>query len=920
MDKFHAMSMFADTDISLPDFSVYRKDHIFDGREVTSLLLEKTPINYSRAPSMYDDMYVPYINYNKNDIKVVIENGKILSGVLDKKAVGAKSSDGIFHLISNEYGPLVAMKSIYSYQQLALKYVTASGFTVSMADLMISPKSREQINLQVSAVRMESQLITDRLIRGEIIPPIGQTVRKFYESMQLNALKVSDNVVFRWLFEGIDVNTNCLFKMITSGAKGKVVNFMHIISAIGQSTINDNRMEEKLTYGRSLIYFPRFETEPIAHGFVSSNYIDGMSVPEFTAQGQKGRDDLVRKALTTAKTGNFTRIGIMNLQSLIVDHFLRVVKHMRIAQFIYGDDGMDSRKIIRVNIRIANMSAADFHKLTIEMGGEVQASINAHYQQIVKDKRTFIETRMKLERGDFTQRVATDVLLPINVKRSVDAILINSKSNNYKNTAKDMAEKLRIVQELIDTIPYIYLNDNMRLKRKAVPAHLMAATTNAIIHIRSELCPAVIAKLTVEQVEKIRRDVYYKFQMARVDPGSAIGMKAVQAVSEPMTQGMLDSHHSSIVSGSGNDSLVRIDEIFKVKPIEQEANPSMILPIKKSALGDDPMATAREFANDMECVLLKGFTNSYDIILEAPSKLIYPVYLEDMSWIKEYIDSHPTNIMSEDTTNWCIRFAVDKSALVLKSIDLITIVKKLHIIFPKSYIVHTAENVPDIVIRMWINNGLMGKCSSEITRIQEIASKVLNTPIRGIEGIISATAKKFIRTALDENGDLTKEDVYSVVTRGTNLYQGMIFPNINTQEVISNSVLDTYRMFGIEAARMKIINETRALMGDNTPNIRHVYLFADEMTRLGNITGIQASGLAVRERGNTLLRMGYSAPINVLADATLKNAKDSVYGIAAPQLLGAQPQIGTMYSNYVVNTDFIAKNYKSVSTQLDNLV
>jgi hypothetical protein len=125
-------------------------------------------------------------------------------------------------------------------------------------------------------------------------------------------------------------------------------------------------------------------------------------------------------------------------------------------------------------------------------------------------------------------------------------------------------------------------------------------------------------------------------------------------------------------------------------------------------------------------------------------------------------------------------------------------------------------------------------------------------------------------------------------------------------------------MFGIEAARNKIINEIRLMVGDGSVNVRHIHIYADEMTRLGRVLKMRG-GLNQREPGNTLLQMANSSPINILSNAVLKNAQDKVYGIAAHQLLGATPQIGTTYNSCVVDEEFIAKNYVSVDTQISDL-
>jgi hypothetical protein len=65
--------------------------------------------------------------------------------------------------------------------------------------------------------------------------------------------------------------------------------------------------------------------------------------------------------------------------------------------------------------------------------------------------------------------------------------------------------------------------------------------------------------------------------------------------------------------------------------------------------------------------------------------------------------------------------------------------------------------------------------------------------------------------------------------------------------------------------------------------------------------------------------MAAGAPIQVVVDATLNNTKSKIYGIAAPQLLGSTPQIGSSYNSFVVNTRFVQENTKSVDSILDEL-
>ena len=163
------------------------------------------------------------------------------------------------------------------------------------------------------------------------------------------------------------------------------------------------------------------------------------------------------------------------------------------------------------------------------------------------------------------------------------------------------------------------------------------------------------------------------------------------------------------------------------------------------------------------------------------------------------------------------------------------------------------------------------------------------------------------------------EDRIAISTTGTNLYHALLHSAIDAQGALSTSIGDSVKLFGIEAGRNKIVTETRSFMEDNTPNLRHLYLYADEMTRTGRVTSVERGGLSAREHSNVLLRMSYGDPKKVVSDATLANARSHVYGIAAPQLLGATPKVGTLYNSLRIDEEFVVANMRAVDRVLDDL-
>ena len=931
MDKYHAMALFAGAGVEPPRFDAEPADHIYTGRDIASLLFEQTPVNYSEPPSSYSDVYAPYIDYDTSETLTVFERGRLVRGVLDKPSIGAKSRGGVFHLISREFGAQRALDMIFALQQLSLQFLLFRGFTVGTADLLPTPEALEQIRALVSSVGLESRVITNRLLRGEIVPPIDSTVHEFYEQMQINALKVPEVEILRWILGTIRPDTNGFFRMIAVGSKGNNPNLVHVSGAIGQTTINGERMREQFAFRRTLPYHPRFSTDPAAYGFVGNSYMTGMRTGEFIFQGMNGRFDLTTKALSTATTGYFMRKGVMNNQSSIVNNLRQVTKDTKVVQMIYGEDGLDPRELEQVQFRtvlLGDAALAEFAALDVATAGATgdvtaaQAAADGAFAAIRRDRDEYRRIFGRVEASNFNQDFSTKMLMPVNVRRVVEGVFIAAKGAPPPPlTAGGLADRIGRVRDLCERLPYALLNEIQERRRAPVPPHKAVAASLLCMLVRAELNPRVLARLSDEQLGYIIEAVRQRYSISLIDYGTAVGILAAQSISEPLTQYMLDSHHRSVGKGTNKSGLVRVSEIYGARDVSEEQSSAMILPLRPEALGapGGALAVAQEIANSIEFITLSRFVRQYDVLLEPYGALVYPPYAGDAAWIAEFERAHPLVRPPSDLTNWCFRFILDKSSLVLKAVELELIVRRLRARHPGLYVVHTPESVPEVVVRIWHRAGQFRRGGDDEARARDLLAEALDTPIRGIRGIQRAAAEKVTRMRVAEDGALVKEDRLAIATTGTNLYHALLHSAVDMRAAISSSVGDSVKLFGIEAGRAKIISETRAFMADNTPNLRHLYLYADEMTRTGRVTSVERGGLGAREHNNVLLRMSYGAPIQVVTDATLANARSRVYGIAAPQLLGSIPQIGTLYNGVVIDEAFVRANTLSVDSVLDDL-
>ena len=115
--------------------------------------------------------------------------------------------------------------------------------------------------------------------------------------------------------------------------------------------------------------------------------------------------------------------------------------------------------------------------------------------------------------------------------------------------------------------------------------------------------------------------------------------------------------------------------------------------------------------------------------------------------------------------------------------------------------------------------------------------EMLDTVIRGVEGVLYASPTEIIRHEIDDSGAITRvKGLQGITTSGTNMYQIMCNKFVDAYKIQSDSVDETYQLFGIEAARKRVISELRALVKDL--NHRHYMIYADEMSYTGRITSI----------------------------------------------------------------------------------
>jgi DNA-directed RNA polymerase beta' subunit len=931
--KWHAMNLLAEVNTAgiNYDFPGSAKT-TFTNRSLVSRLLPKINIT-GKTPSIYKPQYANFLKYNPEDIKVNIIRGELQSGILDKATTGEAVPGSIFHIIADELGNEAALASIYDFQQICHRFFGYHGFTVGIADINISEPAMAEVKRKLATMILNSRKITQRLNNGKLIAPIGMSLSEFYENEQMTVLSPGDDFANPILAD-TDINSNQMAKLILTGSKGKLTNYISINGAICMQTINGKRIGyNQAGWGRTSPYFLRYDTEADANGFVSMSFREGVASHVYSFMAAEGRDGSISNALKTSVTGYQNRISIKNLESIITDNLRKSVKGSNVIQPIYAECGLDASKMKQVKFPTITMSDAEFEstyktKVTsfpaAYRNKATEEALSIEYDTLKEDRDKFRRIHMTMEAHNPKEYVMTvSKQMPVDVFRVVENTVYN-----YSDVVEKISEKDKIldpiyatevVKSLCDNLGYVFMNELQRNLKRKIPKYIVATSSMMCILIRSYLNTSYLLKKGVCNylLDIIIQRILLMYKRALIDYGTSIGILAAQCVCDPMTQYMLDSkHRTGGGGGTKTNTIVRMQEILGAKPTENMKNPHMMIMVKPEYEKDK--LKVQEIANHIEMMSFGQFVSDARIFFESYGKPIHEDFKHEAEMIRNFEKHNLGQKVPGDLAKWCVRFTLDKEEMILKSMKLETIILALRINHPELYIVYSPENADNVIVRCYLRNTMFKQSANyyadNVLYIMEEIKKVI---VRGIKNIYGTSVIEVLRSEIKPDGSLDTSKVYAIYTSGTNITDVIGNTFIDPYRTQSDSIEETQRVFGITAARNKIINEMITAM-DVLTRI-HCSIFADEMCYTGQVSNIQKTGLQKRENANVTLRLSFQTAVQVIQDAAIHGLVDHISGISGPLVMGTNPNIGTTYNSIVVNRQFLEEKAKSLESIAEDL-
>ncbi|KAN0064843.1 hypothetical protein ACQY0O_001900 [Thecaphora frezii] len=509
--------------------AILKPQPLWTGKQIiTTVLLNVKPAK-ADGLNLISSAKVGGKNWGKDhahEADVIVYDGELLCGVLDKSQFGA-SSKGLVHSVYEIYGADYAGKLLSIFSRLFTKFLQHNAFSCRMDDLMLTPEGdaqRRKILLEkkgegrtvaLKTVGLDSEdpnhPDTDRNLRirlEEVLRDRNKLAMLDSDMMgSVNTITSSliDRCIPEFLYKKFPHNN--MQMMTVSGAKGSMVNVSQISCLLGQQALEGRRVPVMVS-GKTLPSFKPFDTSARAGGFIAGRFLSGIRPQEYYFHCMAGREGLIDTAVKTSRSGYLQRCLIKHLEGVHVQYDQTVRNSDgAVLQFSYGEDALDVTK------------STFLHQFDF---------IAQNFDNYCKryDPRK-LEDVMEAEKAPEHMKKALK-----KPEKYPPVLSVYSPATHFGSMSEAYA---KAVEDYIEKNPRNLLGEKRRKKKKQRKSEAGDASDAPVEKMRS-----VKEKLGVEAFRAMAKVLYHR---GLVDPGEAVGLLASQGVGEPSTQMTLNTFH-----------------------------------------------------------------------------------------------------------------------------------------------------------------------------------------------------------------------------------------------------------------------------------------------------------------------------------------------------------------------------------------
>ncbi|KAH9964633.1 beta and beta-prime subunits of DNA dependent RNA-polymerase [Russula dissimulans] len=904
-----------DWDGTVPTPAIIKPKPLWTGKQILSMTIPRGT-NIFRAPDK------PSPNPVFDD-GMLIENGEIIFGVVEKKTVGA-TQGGLVHVVFREKGPEATRTLFTGLQCIVNFWLFHNGFSIGIGDTIADKATMTFVNRRISEQKDKVRNLIQQAQKDQLKPSPGMTIRESFESsVEFELNKARDD-------SGRHAQThlkddNNVKQMVVAGSKGSFINISQMSVCVGQQSVEGRRIPFGFRH-RTLPHFTKDDFSPEARGFVENSYLRGLTPQEFFFHAMAGREGLIDTAVKTAETGYIQRRLVKALEDVMVNYDGTVRNSLGdVLQFVYGEDGMDGGYIERQRIETFHLNNREFeHHYRVDVtdaaGGflpgvlqvgiddnslELQARLDEEYTQLLEDRRIL--------RDFIFPRTPANIphYLPVNLQRIVQNAVQIFHIDRRKPSDLDPVYIIDAVKELQKKLIVVRSDDPISRECQA------NATLNFCMHVRATFSTRRVLEkyhLTREAFDWVLGEVETKFNQSLINPGEMCGTLAAQSIGEPATQMTLNTfHYAGVSSKNVTLGVPRLKEIINVATNIKTPSLTVFLQPELSVSAE----LAKNVQQELAFTSLRTVTAAVEIWYDPDPQST--VIEEDQVFVEAFF-AIPDEEMEQQLhlqSPWLLRLEMDRAKMIDRKLTMEFVANKIKENFKSDlFVIWSEDNSEKLVIRCRVLGGAdkdedgIGTIEEDIF-LRQLENTMLNSiSLRGVKGIRRVFLMKHDKTVIEEDGSIASGgDDYKewvLETDGTNLKQVMCLDGVDFTRTYSNNCVEIFDVLGIEAAHAAIMKELRNVIefDGSYVNYRHLALLCDLMTQRGSLMAITRHGINRADTG-ALMRSSFEETVEILMEAAAVGERDDCHGIAENVMFGQMAPMGTGAFDVALDMDML---------------
>lgn len=900
----------------MPPPAIIKPQQLWTGKQLFSLLLQDMRISLERDNNLAKDEDTDHKDCRSNDSRVILKDGELLCGVIDKKTVGAQAGSAV-HLIWLEHGPEKTKNFLSWTQYLVNHWLLHNGFSVGCADIIANNLTLVKVDQILTKAKSDVKELVVQAQKGTLETQAGKSMFESFEAKVNSVLSDARGTSGLEASESLDDRNN-IIAMVLSGSKGSNLNISQIIACVGQQNVEGKRMPFGFE-NRTLPHFTKDDYGPESRGFVENSYLAGLTPQEFFFHAMGGREGVIDTACKTAETGYIQRRLIKALEDARV-HYDRTVRtgNGEVLQFLYGEDGMAGEFIEQQELSLMKMSLADCDKVFKHV---VKANVDTPFYMSEVTKAAILKDPSQHETLDreFNRLIESKELLCIEVFPHGDArqhlpvninrILQNVHERVGRENPKELSP-VEVVERVEEMLSQLVICKPLNEKNPDRISLEVQSNATALIyaHLRTQLASKrllAVHKLGRTGLIWVMGEIIKQFNRALAAAGEVVGTIAAQSVGEPATQMTLNTFHFAGI-GSKNVTLgvPRLKEIINVA--RNIKTPSLTIAL------DDEHCYSREKAklvqSRLEYTMMERIT-AYTQIVYDPDVRTSNID-KDRQFVEDFYEMSFSEIDDVLLSPWVLRVELRERVMADKGVEMREVEKALLDFWgvQNVQVVCSDENAKHLVVRMRLvrqpgnnDNDDIDVEDSEHLLLSQMETRMLNEmSLRGVPGV----RKVFMRTNRNDRnaaqfydpktGKFSRKEQWVLDTEGVNLRQVMCIEGVDYSHSASNDITEILEVLGIEAARRALLKELRTVLSfdGSYVNYRHLALLCDAMTFRGSFMAITRHGLNRGDRG-PLAKASFEETVDILMEAAALAETDHLKGVSEPIIMGQLCDFGT---------------------------